>query len=403
MHSDPVSYYARLSDGKSAASRDCRVRLDLSGLEIASDDGVVQTRWPYESLRVSEPIRPHSVDVLLSSTSAPGITVFIPGTTVPALLATRSPHLTSGSERWRHARPWIIGAAALIGLGILIHAAGWTPLRTVADLLPHSWRVRLGDSAIQSMAEGKGRCINPVGLAALDRLSQRLSAAAGTGQKFEVVVVDWKLFNAFAVPGDKIIMTRGLIEKAESPDEVAGVLAHEMGHGIAMHPETGIIRAIGMSAALELMMGGSGGTLANLGLVLAQLGYSRAAEREADDQALILLRKSGISQQGLSDFFRRVLKAEKEYDDDEIAENADKKDSSQGKTKTSKHSDDSTKARLTRALDMFSTHPPTAERAEHIRMSGSYPSTPALSAEDWRAFRSICAVSAPLSESSEDN
>ena len=388
MHSDAASHYARLSDGKSAAARDCRVRLDLSGLEIVSDDGAVRLRWPYESLRANEPLRPQSIDVLLSSTDAPGVTVFVPGTQFPSALAPRAPQLTRRAERWRHARPWVIGAAVLAGLAVLIHAAGWTPLRTIANLLPQSWRERLGDAAIDSMAENRQRCVNPVGVAALDKLTQRLSSVSGTGQDFKVLVVDWDLFNAFAVPGNKIIMTKGLIEKADSPDEVAGVLAHEMGHGIELHPETGIIRAIGMSAAVELMMGGSGGTLANLGVILAQLGYTRAAEREADDQALLLLRKSGISQQGLADFFRRVLREEGKYENDGQNTNSGK----------SQEKDD----RLSRTLDMFSTHPPTEERAEHIRMSASYPSTPALSAEDWRAFKSICATTAPLTPPPED-
>lgn len=410
MHSEAAFYYARLSDGKSAASRDCRVHLDLSGVEIVSGDGAVRMRWPYESLRASESIRAHSIDVLLSSTQAQGLTVFVPATEFAAALAARAPQLTRRAERWRHARPWIIGAAALVGFAVLVQVAGWTPLRTIADLLPNSWRERLGDAAIDSMAGNERRCVNPVGLAALERMTQRLSAAAGTGQTFKVVVVDWDLVNAFAVPGDKIIMTKGLIEKAESSDEVAGVLAHEMGHGIALHPETGIIRAIGMSAAVELMIGGSGGTLANLGLVLAQLGYTRAAEREADDLALALLRKSGISQQGLADFFGRVLKEEADGESQAEARPAnDTKGEGPRAASAPKEdahgSDDAgqnSNRRLSRALDMLSTHPPTAERAQHIRMSGTYLSTPALSQDDWRAFRSICSVSAPLTQSEDD-
>ncbi len=102
----------------------------------------------------------------------------------------------------------------------------------------------------------------------------------------------------------------------------------------------------------------------------------------------MLLRKSGISQQGLADFFRRVLREEGKYENDGQNTNSGK----------SQEKDD----RLSRTLDMFSTHPPTEERAEHIRMSASYPSTPALSAEDWRAFKSICATTAPLTPPAED-
>lgn len=384
MPSNTTSHYGRLSDGKSAASRDCKVRLDMTALDIVSDDGAVRTRWPYETLRSGEPVRPHSIDALLSSDTAPGVTLFVPGVAFVSALSQRAPQLTAKSQRWRHARPWVIGAAAIAALVTTIHLAGWTPMRTVAQLLPESWRERLGDSAIKSMTEDRERCVGEQGIAALDKLSERLTRAAGTGHSFKVVVINWDLLNAFAVPGNKIIMTKELIEKAESADEVAGVLAHEMGHGIELHPETGIIRAVGLAAALELMMGGSSGTLANMGLMLAQLGYTRTAEREADVQALILLRNAGISQQGLGGFFRRVLKEEGAYEND-----------ADGKVKPPQ-SDSSRSQRLERALDMFSTHPPTQERADMIRSSAPYPSTPALSPADWNALKGICSRTAPL-------
>lgn len=387
MPSDSTSHYGRLADGKSAASRDCKVRLDLTALDITSDDGAVRTRWPYESLRSSEPIRAHSIDVLLSSSSMPGTTLFIPGAPFAAALAMRSPQLSARSQRWLHARPWIFTAAVIAGLTLVIHLAGWTPMRTIAQMLPETWRARLGDAAIQSMAENKKRCVSDSGIAALDKLTTRLTQAAGTPQSFKVIVVDWDLLNAFAVPGNTILVTKELIAKADSPDEVAGVLAHEMGHGIELHPETGIIRAIGLSAAVDLMMGGSSGALANVGLMLAQLGYTRGAEREADVQALILLRKAQISQQGLAGFFRRVLKEEGAYEND-----GDGKAKPKGET-----SPEASRGKaFSRALDILSTHPPTEERAEMIRMSGSYPSTPALDAADWNALKGICSQTVPL-------
>ena len=58
-------------------------------------------------------------------------------------------------------------------------------------------------------------------------------------------MIDWALVNAFATPGGQIIMTRGLVQKAGSPDEVAGVLAHEIGHTIELHPEAGLVQGHG--------------------------------------------------------------------------------------------------------------------------------------------------------------
>lgn len=365
--------YGRFSDGRSASARDATVSLGLSGVEIrlrAPDQHFI---WPYASLKAGEPIRTHAIDVLLTSTSQPGAAVFIPNAEFARSLRLSAPHLTSGAERWRHARPWIFGAAAAIGFVALIYAAGWSPIRSMAGFLPQTWRERLGESAVASMTEGHKLCASPDGLAAMEKLSARLSKAAGTDQPFKVAVYDWPLLNAFAVPGGQIVMTKGLIEKAGSADEVAGVLAHEMGHGIELHPETGIIRAIGLAAAVELMLGGSGGALANMGLLLAQLGYTRTAEHEADLQALTLLKNAAISNKGLGDFFKRVEKIE---DEDKV-------------TKTLK------------PFDLLRTHPPTVEREKLVRNQPDYPSTPALDEASWQDLKRVCSVTRDATKDSD--
>ncbi len=175
-----------------------------------------------------------------------------------------------------------------------------------------------------------------------------------------VTLFDWGLVNAFAAPGGRIILTRGLVQLAGSPDEVAGVLAHELGHTIELHPEVGIIRAIGLSAAAQLAFAGSQGTVSNVGLVLTQLRYTRIAEREADAHALRILKGAGISPKGFGDFFERLE-----------GRRSGKPDSGPD-------------------IEVLSTHPVTAERIAMVRAQPAYPATPALSAEDWRALREAC-------------
>lgn len=362
----PGETYARFSDGKSAAASDASARLGLTGVEIRSPGTGRVTTWPYASLSAGEPLRTHAIDVLLNSKSQPGASLFVPNAEFARALRKSAPHLTAGAERWRSARPWIFGAGAAIGLIAAIYAAGWSPIRSLASVLPQTWRERLGESAVASMTEGYKLCVAKDGVRALDQLSLRLSKAAGVETSFKVAVYDWPLLNAFAVPGGQIIMTKGLIEKAGSADEVAGVLAHEMGHGIEMHPETGIIRAIGLAAAVELMMGGSGGALANMGLLLAQIGYTRTAEHEADMQALHLLKQAAIANRGLGDFFKRV----------QAIENEDKF----GKT--------------LKQYNLLRTHPPTAEREKLVREQADYPATPALDAQSWQDLKGICSATA---------
>ena len=154
------------------------------------------------------------------------------------------------------------------------------------------------------------------------------------------------------------MLTRGLISQSGGPDEVAGVLAHEMGHGLELHPETGLVRVMGLSLAIELISGGNSGTLANLGLMRAQFSYTRAAEREADTHALQLLRSADISQQGIIDFFTRVEKIDG--------------------------------SGVTGNLEILRTHPQIAERKATASAMPRYPTTPALSDADWQALRTIC-------------
>jgi predicted Zn-dependent protease len=110
--------------------------------------------------------------------------------------------------------------------------------------------------------------------------------------------------------------------------------------------------------------GGAGGGLANAGLMLAQLGYSRDAERQADRHAYELLKGAAVSPRGLADFFSRVTKMEAEDRD------------------TAKPS----------AFNWLRTHPPASERAKLARQQPDYPATPALDAQSWQQLKSICKV-----------
>jgi Zn-dependent protease with chaperone function len=366
MHSDLYHkrFEARFSDGKTASSRDVAVELTARGISIKPEPGAEPIIWPYGALATAEPLTTHAIDALVTYTHQPGATLFVPGPKFARSLAQLAPQLTASAERWRSVTPWLWGTAALIAIGVLIWMANLSPAHTIATMLPDSIRETMGRQAIASMSNGRKVCNEPQGKAALKDLTAKLSAATSSDAKFDVTVVDWGLVNAFATPGENIVLTRGLLETAVSPDEVAAVLAHEMGHGLEMHPETGLVRAMGLSAALELMMGGSGGTLGNAGLLLVQLSYSRDAEREADDHALRILKQAGISPKGFASFFERMHKKH-------------------GKSENGYGG----------LSGMLSTHPQTGERLAKTLAQGSYTSTPALSDAEWEALKSICASS----------
>lgn len=385
MHSDQ-EFAGRLSDGRTAASRAVSLRLTDAGLAISGSDE--PRLWPYASLTSAEPIRANSHDTLLSSSEMPGATLFVEGGDFTRALLTSAPQLSTGSLRWSYAKPGLI----VTGTVAIIAAAVWlfdlTPARTVAGWMPDAARVRMGQQVVQSMTENRPICHTDEGRVALDKLAARLSAVSGGRDKFNVIVVDWNLLNAFAAPGAQIVLTKEIITDAKSPDEVAGVLAHEMGHGLELHPETALVRAVGISAAIELMSGGSSGTLANVGGLLAQLNYTRIAEREADEHALRILRQATISPKGLADFFERISKLEGDH-----SKPADGKDAKDGKATTTGKDESAAKdegfSRYFNA-DLLRTHPQSRDRFELIRKQAAYDATPSLSDSEWQALRSIC-------------
>ena len=134
----------------------------------------------------------------------------------------------------------VLASLALLAIvgGVIWAVFALFPYKTVAKRIPEETRASIGKLALTELTKGHKRCQSPTGNAALTRLVERLARASRSDIKFQVQVVDWSLVNAFAVMGNQIVLTKGLLQKASSPDEVAGVLGHEMGHSIEVHPES---------------------------------------------------------------------------------------------------------------------------------------------------------------------
>ena len=363
----PLVCDGRYSDGHTAASWRARVTLTGSSIVIERGSGETPLVWPLTGLETAEPIDRSAIDVLIHEPGHGGATLFVPESAFSRELARRAPHLAAGAQRWRVARVWVWLTLALAAVAAFFAFTDVSPSRGIARLIPHKTRVIIGRQVINSMKGASPFCDAPAGKAALQALVTRLETANGGTTKFVVKVADSNVVNAFAAPGEQIVIMRGVLDKAESPDEVAGVLAHEMGHGLEMHPEAGIVRIMGLTALTEFILGGSGGTLANIGLLLTQNSYSRQAEREADAHALKTLKAAHVSPAGFAAFFRRVAKIYGEKTDQKSPADASEI-----------------------AIDMLRTHPSTKERIAAIEALPPYPSTPAMTTAEWSALKSIC-------------
>ena len=113
--------------------------------------------------------------------------------------------------------------------------------------------------------------------------------------------------NALALPGGHIVITDELVRLLEGRDDaVLGVLGHEYGHVRLRHGMQALARMTLASAAVSVVVGDFSSLLGAAPLLLAHMDYSRHAEREADAEAVRLLRASGLSPQAMVVFFERM-------------------------------------------------------------------------------------------------
>lgn len=373
-------YRGRLTDGSSARSQMVSLRLGRA-LEITVDSAGEPMLWAFHRLQSAVPLGRSSKDVLLSSLDHAGETLFVNDPDFVGQLLRQADQLSTSASRWNYAKPGL--AVALAGglIAGIVYGFNLSPLKWTASMIPSSVRAAIGEQALQSFTSGSGECTKESGKAALEAMATRLTSSIDGLPAFNIRVVDDDMVNAFAVPGERVVLMRGLIDEAKSADEVAGVLAHEMGHGIELHPETGILRAVGIAAAAELVLSGSSSTLGNMGTMLLQLRYTRDAEREADDHALRILKAAGVSSKPLADFFDRIDKLGLPDTD-----GSDQSQTSGSETGTTPEPS----AGSGSIVEIFSTHPASPDRARLAREAASYPATPVLEEAQWKALREIC-------------
>ncbi len=187
------------------------------------------------------------------------------------------------------------------------------------SLVPYSVDEKIGelsyDSAIQQITGGATINRNPIINKAVQEMVLRLvNALDKTPFHFEVRVVDSKIPNAFALPGGKIAVLTGILENADSPEEVAGVLAHEISHVTRRHGIRMLVQRVGTMILLAAIFGDSSDlvqAIVNQSSKLISLKFSRNMEREADYYGFKLLIKAKINPRGMIQFFEKIKKIEK--------------------------------------------------------------------------------------------
>jgi Zn-dependent protease with chaperone function len=365
---------ARYFDGESAVPREVVLSFGERSLVIMGMDEVVIAHWPLASLRAIGPRKSSSVQIVPELDSderlvlSDRLMLDAIGEVCPDLY--RRPVDRRGVRR---AFAWAGGAVGSVVLIVFVLVPALAA--QLAELIPPKREQQLGDAVVEQiqwlLGKAGGRepqlCRHTEGLAALQRMTTRLNANPHLPYPLRVDVIDHELINAVALPGGRILLFRGLIDAAGNPEEVAGVLAHEIGHVVYRDPTREALRAAGTAGILGLVLGdvfGAGAVVVASDAVL-NASYQRKAETRADQTAYRLLAEAELPSGPFAAFFEKVRK--KYGDTPEV-------------------------------LKPFSSHPGLEGRAQRAAAAdriGEGPFEPVLTDRDWVALRGICSDGLP--------
>ena len=345
-----------------ASSRKRIVELTFAAALEIREAGELIVTWPYDGVRRAE-----SPPGLLRATSenAPSL----------ARLEVRDRELavelikrcckfddqTIGSRGIARIVGWSFAAlasiASLVAYGVPYAAERLTPL------IPQSVERRIGEATDKQvrLIFGEKTCSDQKGQDAFLKLVNTLRTGMGLDASIDAAVLGSDIPNAIALPGGKIYLFDGLLSKADSPDEIAGVLAHELGHVRNRDSMRNMIYTGGTSFLIGLLFGdiSGSGAIVFATRTLLNASHSRDVENSADTVTVDLMHKLGRSPKPMGELLYRVT-----------GNQGDKN------------------------LSILASHPLSEERLARMTKEDRPPTgAPILSADEWNALKAICAAS----------
>ena len=344
-------------DGRSNRKRDVTLRL-AGSLDIVADDAVAES-WPYDAIRRAD--GPPHILRLSCDAALPLARLEIADAATQGMVAAYCKSLDVGGPAAGHTLRivfWSLAAVCSI-LALTYFGIPYAADR-LAPLIPMAVEQRIGDAVnkqVFSLFGGKV-CDRAEGQAAFTSLVDKLKRAGDMDIVLEARVLSSKTPNAFALPGGRVYLLDGLLQKAKNADEIAGVIAHELGHVQHRDNLRKIIQTGGTSFLIGLLFGDiTGGTaMVFVGRSLFDASYSRDAERSADAFATEVMHKLGRSPKPLGDLLVRVTGTE-----------------------------------ASKTISLLASHPLSEERLALMSKETYAESGPEiLSPAEWRALKSIC-------------
>jgi Zn-dependent protease with chaperone function len=357
---------ARYADGLAAVTHTADVHFGAEAVLFRIESG--STAWRYDQVRRVDDDNGH---IVLRQEPDTGERLILDSATHGGALHAAAPSLFTpharGRDSWRLLGGLTAAAAVLAGVFLLGVPLASKPL---AKYLPTGYADKIGEIAWAQVDAIGQRCTayeDQQGQAALNSLGQRLASIARpeTRDRLSITVMNaapgslLSSPNAFALPDGSIVITRSMLDLLQTPEELAGVIAHEVGHIDERHVMANVIRNVGVGVFFDVVFGGAGAgqAVALASVNLASLGYSRGDETEADARGFDFMDAAGLNPGASGALFTRLAAMEGAGGE---------------------------------APDILQSHPATRARAEAARARAHPARHLALSSSEWAAVRAMC-------------
>jgi predicted Zn-dependent protease len=359
-------------DGLTSARHDVAVEIGGDAVRIGAVDGGTLAHWRFAD--IAPLATPAGVLRLGLATGKAAARLEIRDAALAAALLERTAPTDRTGLTDRRTRIKVV-ALSIAAIASLVGGAIWgVPLIAdrAAPHLPIALELRLGAAvdrqvrqALDNTVGGKpfecglGDATQAVAArTAFSKLMGTLEGAARLPLPLRAVVVRRSEVNAITLPGGHIYVFEGLVAKANSVEEVAGVIGHEIGHVAHRDGTKLVLESAGLSLLFGMLLGDftGGGAVVIAARTLLQSAYTREVEAAADEFGATLMTKVGGDPHALGPFLVRIA----------------------GKESAQPH--------------LLLDHPQAQERAAAIeRIPRPSPMKPLLAPQEWAALKNICA------------
>ena len=304
-------------DGKRASKYEVTVSVVSSGIRITGADGNF-TEWYFgDFIQTSGLFENEPLKLERKSPNFPGEALVLKDKSFLDYLINFVPskHRSDFETRKKFKKMVVfIPVGAILSVILLLVINYYVIPETseyIADQITPEYEIKMGKETFNLMTKYSNLCTNTELNKVLNDMVKTFEGTLENNPyEFEVHIIESDTLNAYALPGGQMAFYSGLIERTESPEQLAGVLAHEMQHVLKKHSTRHMVRQNLISFISTVLFGGDYSSLTEAAVTFAELEYSRDLETESDEGGARLMAAAEMDINEMAAFFDVMTKEE---------------------------------------------------------------------------------------------